>query len=396
MDVRSIIESEIVERLERLRNVIETKGLDGVLIGQLTDLYYFSNTDQDAQLWVPASHDPILMVRKSITRAILDSPIKKVMPLKGFQHLKDVVIGSAGRMPKKIGLEMDTLPASFLVAYQKLFPDTEMVDIAPSILGIRMVKSEYEIGCIQTAAKTADSLFNKMGEFLSEGERELDVAMKIESYLSSQGCPPIVRLRGYNFEGRLMFVISGKSASTANSAPSAIGGVGPGAFYSQGPGYKRINRNEPVVVDVAVCSDGYLSDQTRVFSLGVISDDLMRAHDTMLEVQTAVTDRAVPGTKVGDLYDLAVEIVKRSGIQKGFMGLPDSVPFIGHGVGLELDEWPVLGKNQKAVLEQGMTIALEPKIVILNQGGVGIENTYLTGPSGMERLNRFPDEICNL
>ncbi len=396
MDIQSVIEKEIAERIKRLRQAMKSKGLDGALVGQLADLYYFSHTDQDAYLWIPAQGDPILMVRKSLARATSDSPMDKVLPLKGFQHLKEIIMGGIQGMPGKIGLEMDTLPASFLFAYQRLFPDTEMVDISALILGIRMVKSEYEIGCIKQAAKTADSMFSKMGEFVSEGRSEMEVAMSIESYLSGRGCPPVVRMRGYNFEGRLMFVISGKSASMANSAPGAIGGAGPGAFYSQGPGDRKIRRNEPIVVDVAVCCDGYLSDQTRVFSLGAVGDELKAAHHAMVDVQSTVADRAVPGMRVGDLYELALEKVKTIGMEIGFMGLPDSVPFIGHGVGLELDEWPVVGKKQKTVLAPGMTIALEPKAVIPNQGGVGSESTYLIGPGGTEKLNRFPDEICIL
>jgi Xaa-Pro dipeptidase len=393
---RALMESEIASRIERLKGELDRQGIDGALVVQLADLFYFSNTDQDAHLWVSSSRNPILMVRKSMARAAMDSPIKTQLPLKGFKQMKELVVENLGKTPKKIGLEMDTLPASFLLAYQKLFPDTEMVDISPLILGIRMVKSGYEIGCIRKATKAADEMFEKVPEFMGEGETEMNVAMKIESFLGCHGHPAIVRMRGFNREGTLMFVISGHSASMVSSAPGAVCGTGPGAFYSQGPGDKRIRKNEPVVVDVAVCHDGYLSDQTRIFSIGSVSENLARAHDEMLRVQEMIAQKAVPGVAASALYDLAVEQVERAGLSSGFMGYPEAVPFVGHGVGLELDEWPILGKKQNMILAPGMTIAVEPKFVTPEKGAVGIEDTFLVGPHGMERLNRFPNRICVL
>ncbi len=113
----------------------------------------------------------------------------------------------------------------------------------------------------------------------------------------------------------------------------------------------------------------------------------------MLDIQDAVARQGRPGAKAADLYDLALEMAERAGLATGFMGFPEPVPFIAHGVGLEIDEWPVIGKGNPTVLEKGMVLALEPKFVFPSEGVVGIENTFVVAENGMEKLNRFPDEI---
>jgi Xaa-Pro aminopeptidase len=113
----------------------------------------------------------------------------------------------------------------------------------------------------------------------------------------------------------------------------------------------------------------------------------------MIEVQDAVSKAGKPGVPAEDLYDLALAVVKTAGLSQGFMGHPQPVPFVGHGVGLELDEWPIIGKNSAHILKKGMIIALEPKIIFPGEGVVGVENTFVVGDDGMEKLGRYPDEI---
>jgi Xaa-Pro dipeptidase len=88
-----------------------------------------------------------------------------------------------------------------------------------------------------------------------------------------------------------------------------------------------------------------------------------------------------------------VKIAETKGLKQTFMGYPEPVPFIGHGVGLELDEWPIIGKGSDHILEEGMIIALEPKIIFPGEGVVGIENTFLVEEESMTKLNHFQDDI---
>jgi Xaa-Pro aminopeptidase len=178
-----------------------------------------------------------------------------------------------------------------------------------------------------------------------------------------------------------------------SASPGPTGGIGPGPFFSQGPSRRKIRPREPLLFDYSSNVEGYISDQTRIYALGDLPEKFHRAHHVMVKVQEVVSREGKPGARAADLYELALDVVNEAGLSKGFMGHPQAVPFVGHGVGLELDEWPVIGKGSKHTLEKGMIIALEPKFIFPGEGVVGVENTFLVGNDGMESLNRFPDEI---
>jgi Xaa-Pro aminopeptidase len=159
---------------------------------------------------------------------------------------------------------------------------------------------------------------------------------------------------------------------------------------------RKLLPHTPILVDYTANVEGYLSDQTRIFSIDALPEKLQNAHKVMVEVQDAMAREGRPGVMAKDLYAVALKIVEKADFMEGFMGHPQPVPFVGHGVGLELDEWPVIGKGSEHILEQGMVIALEPKMVFPGQGVVGIENTFAVTETGMEKLNRFPDDIVIL
>ena len=333
------------------------------------------------------------MVRKSLERAQQDSPLEHIVPLPGFSRLPGLIKDRSGKGHKKIGLEMDILPVTFYRTYQGLFPHAGMVDISALIRRLRMVKSVHEISLIKMAASIADDLFEQIPRYLETASTETELAIKAEAFYRGKGHPGTVRQRGFNTEIVYGHIMAGKSAAVASNSPGPTGGRGLGPFYSQGPGNERIEPHSPILVDYTSNTEGYLADQARIFSIGKLHEKFHRAHDIMVQVHETLCERGRTGVRVGDLYDTALEIVKKAGLEKGFMGHPDRVTFVGHGVGLELDEWPVIGQGNDTLLEQGMVIALEPKFVFPGQGVVGIENTLVVTAQGMKSLNRFPHAI---
>ena len=367
--------------------------MDGALIVQKTDLYYFSGTDQDAHLWVPASGQPLLMVRKSMDRAMKDAVTENIVPLNSFSQIPVYIRSYGGKDPGRIGLEMDVLPVNRYLVYQRLFPGIEMIDVSSLIRETRMIKSAYETSCITRAALMADKTYEKIPGFLKEAETELGLTYRIEACYRSQGHSGIIPSRGFNNEALYGQIASGKGAATPSNSGGPTGGKGLGPFFSQGASLERIRRNEPVLVDYAASWDGYIADLTRIFSLGNLKEHFIRAHEVALAIQDALSRETLPGVKAGRLYDLALEIAKEAGLSGGFMGYPDPVPFVGHGVGLELDELPVIGRGSDTILSEGMVFALEPKFVFPDEGVVGIENMFVVTGNGAKKLTRFPDDI---
>jgi len=175
------------------------------------------------------------------------------------------------------------------------------------------------------------------------------------------------------------------------------GGQGLHPVFPQGCSFKTIETGEPILVDYAGLWGGYITDRSRIYAIDYLSDKLIRAFNTALKIQDAVLERVEPGANGSSLYDLALKMADEAGLGDHFMGSgSDRVKFIGHGVGLELDEFPVLAKGVDVKLEPGMVFALEPKFVFPGEGLVGIENTFILTEKGVEKVTNSPDELVIL
>lgn len=393
MVYRTIPPEEISRRITGLQNLMEPTDFHGALIIQKVDLYYFSGTDQEAHLWIPRSGAPLLMVRKSMERALEDAALEHIVPLSRFSEIPRLIADHEGETPSSIGLEMDVLPVNLFRGYRELFPDAGMADVSPLIRRLRMRKSPYELDIFRRAAALADGLLEKISEFIRESETDTDLVLRAEAFYRSRGHPGLSRVRGFNMEAHYGHLIAGPSGARPSTTPGPTAGTGPGPFLSQGAAMTKLLPHSPILVDYTANVEGYLCDQTRIFSIGTLPEALREAHGVMVEVQDALARQGRPGVMARDLYEVALKIVGKAGLTEGFMGHPQPVPFVGHGVGLELDEWPVIGKGSTHVLEQGMVIALEPKMIFPGQGVVGVESTFVVSDRGLDKLNRFPDDI---
>jgi len=387
------LRNEIGDRVDRLQEMLTEHALDGIIFVQKVDVFYLSGTDQAAHLWVPARGAPLLMVKKSIERAKADAAIDNIVRLPGFSDIPRLIEKNSNFFPRRMGLEMDVLPVNQYRIYRGLFPETEMVDISMIIRNLRMVKSPHEISAVSRAAEMGDHMFEQVPLILRHAETETDLALKLEAFYRSQGHPGIVRTRAFNMKCFYGHVLAGKNAAIPSASPGPTGGTGTGPFYSQGAGFGRIHPHGPVIVDYTSSVDGYVSDQARTFSIGKLPEHFIHAHQVMIEVQDAIARDVRPGVRAGDLYAQALDVVKSHGLEKGFMGYPDPVPFVAHGIGLELDEWPIIGRNNTTILKEGMIFALEPKVVFPGQGVVGIENVFVVTSDGVKKLNQFPDAV---
>jgi len=187
-------------------------------------------------------------------------------------------------------------------------------------------------------------------------------------------------------------LLSGYSGGLPSFMNSPTGGSGVGPWSPVGGGRKPMRRGEPVFLDYTGEWGGYIADQTRMLSIGALSSFWLDAYAAMREVQERLTTSVVPGITSGDVFDLALRFATELGYGDHFMGPPDDVspgqraPFVGHGVGLELDEWPPLQRGTDAPLSAGMVLAVEPKLIYGGKGAIGIEDTYLLTPGGLKAL----------
>ncbi len=386
---------ELTRRITALQRLLQQKGVDGALIMDNADMFYFAGIAQRAHLFIPAEGKPLLMVKRSFTRARGESALEDIIPLSNVKDLTKMLNEYGYSNITTLGLELDVLPAALYLFFQNLFKGAQIIDISGLIRSVRMVKSSYELEVLRDAAQLNYTLFSQAKDYIKEGITELELAGQLEMVYRLAGHSGTVKMRGFDQEVYYGHILSGTNGAIPSCMESPTGGQGVSISFPQGAGYKKIARNESVMIDFVGVIDGYLADQTRIFCIGQLPDKLVHAHETALLIQEAVKQMAVPGALCEDIYRHAIKMAAESGYGEHFMGYSEPVTFIGHGVGIELNEWPVLAPGFKTPLEKNMVIAIEPKF-IFPEGVVGTENTFVVGEKGLETLTLFDEKIIYL
>ncbi len=385
-------QTEAQQRLTRMQALLTEQGLDGALIIVPIDVYYFTGTRQNSTLWLPASGEPILLVRKSLERARKDSPLSDIRPFPSSKKFAEVLPDGVAR----IGMTFDVLPVQQLKFYNRLLPECEFVDISMLNREIRSVKSEFEIEQLKYSGDKLSAVFTRVAEFLRAGMSELDLAAEFEYCLRKSGNEGYVRMRAFNQELALGLAVAAGGA-TYGFFDGAITGMGLSSASPQGASLAKIPENTPVLLDYTGVFNGYITDMTRIYVVGELDAELKRAFDVSVEIQNYLQGALRPGAICEELFLDAVKMAEDSGLGEYFMGMPgEQARFVGHGVGLELDEFPVVAKGFKAPLQAGHVIAIEPKFVIPGKGVIGIENTFAVTADGGLRITDIPDAITYL
>ena len=221
-----------------------------------------------------------------------------------------------------------------------------------------------------------------------EGLSDLDLAIELEGMTRRQGHPGYARMRAFNGEVAMGTVLVGADGAVPAFRNTPLGGIGLHPSVGFGVSGRKMARGEPVTVDLVGYCAGYLADQTRTFALGSLAEPLCRAYEAMRQIQDLLIRTARPGVAWGQLYQDCCRLAAELGYERQFMGEGAArVPFIGHGIGLEIDEYPFIARGlYDQVLEENMTFAFEPKAVFPGQGAVGIENTFVVTADGLASL----------
>ena len=386
---------ELKRRIARFQRVLLEKGLDASFILQKADLFYFSGTVQSSILCVPAEGHPVLLTRKSFERAQTESALENIVPLSSYRDLPNLLRDNGITTLDHIGMELDTVPWSLFMSYQKMFVKSEFADISNGVKNLRMIKSPYEVDQLRKAGKISDEVLEKVRGELKEGRTEVEVASELLKIAFERGSHGPGMFRDWN-QGAfaLPIVLSGESGAVPSFTDGPFGGSGINCIVPVGPSTKKIKTHEPIVIDIGTSYNGYQTDVTRTYSVGEISSFLSDAYDTTLKIEERLKRELVPGKTCSDLYKIAEEMAQSLGYGDNFMGYgKNRVRFVGHGIGIEMNEFPVLAKGFDMPLEEGMTVAIEPKLIFPGLGAVGIENTWLIKKSHPEPLTMTDETL---
>jgi Xaa-Pro aminopeptidase len=388
--------SEVDARIQVFQTTLDQLGLDGALIIHHTNLFYLSGTSQSSHLFIPRAGKPLLMVRKSYERACKESPIEDILDVKSLKMIPEI-LKERGFACETIGLELDVIPYNTWLFYGKVFKDSTFSDISDALKRIRTVKSEYEISLLQGACGVLDQVFAEVPSWLREGMTEIELASLFEAGMRKRGYGGCSKMRAFNQDFFMGNVATGASGAAPTYFDGPVGGCGlTPANNPHGAGWKAIGRNEVVYIDYTCVINGYTADGARMFVIGDVSEPLRAAHTAALSIQKELVALIKPGMICEDVFAKSAELAESMGLGDHFMGIGnDRVRFIGHGVGLELDEYPIFAKGVKMPLAEGMTFALEPKFVFA-EGAIGTENTYVLRASGPQVLTHASEAIIRV
>ena len=372
---------EVVARIASLQSALADRGIAAAWIEHLTDRLYFAGSAQDGVLLVPVGSDPVFLVRKSVARARSESSLN----VESYPGGRKTIETASGMLDGgSLGLALDVTQAS---NYTRIAASIETIeDVSAMVRDIRATKSAWEVEQIRGAAEQYNRLFDTALDWLKEPINGLELTARVEGRLRSLGHGGTVRLRRPTADIAVANVVSGDVALYPTNFNGCVGGEGPYPASPATGGWEELSPRTTVMFDIVTSYNGYQADTTRSFYLGdSIPAEVLAAHDFCVDVLREIEQRMKPRAVCSEIYREVRSFVEQRGEPEGFMGFGDNrVKFFGHGVGLDLDEMPVIADRIHMALEPGMILAVEPKAFLPGHGPVGVENTYVITADGCE------------
>ena len=385
--------AECENRISRLRTHMAEScpEASGELVFSRLAIYHLSGAWASGVLWAPVDGPPVLLCRKGVERARLDSPLGHILEYKSYSQLPQLLNDAGVPLGDTVAVEMTGLSWSMGELLRAKLPGVSLVPGDTALAWTRAVKTPWELAKLRLAGTRHDQALNDtLPRLIHPGMTEREIALAVWDAFYSHGHQGMMRMQNAGEEIFLGHVSAGDSANYPSvfNGPLGLRGAHP-VLPFLGYAGKVWQRGEPLALDCGFCLEGYHTDKTQVYwaEESVIPEEAERAQDFCLQIQEHLAARLVPGAVPSELYRDCIRIVLANGMGEGFMGLGrNKVGFLGHGIGLAIDEWPVIAPSFDRPLQENMVLALEPKIGIAGLGMVGVENTFVVTPRGGECL----------
>lgn len=298
-----------------------------------------------------------------------------------------------------VGLNFSTITMADYCRFEKHLKglaDVELADMSKCIREARAIKTSLEIQRLEESGRHQVAVNGIIPSLYRQGMTDLQLQIEIERALRLEGCLGQFRVSGDSMDLFMGNILAGDNADNPTPFDFAMGGAGADPSLPVGADNTVIEDGMTVMVDANGNFTGYMTDMTRTFFRGQVSDLAMKAHQCSIDICRKCAEMGKPGVKAASLYETAFEMAKNNGLGDYFMGHRQKAGFVGHGVGIEINESPVIAPRSRDILAVGNVVALEPKFVIPGVGAVGIENTYVVGTDGMRCITPAPEEMLPL
>lgn len=385
--------TELEKRRERLAIALSENGIESALIDDPVELYWLTGGRQNGLILVGSKDSNVQTthwVKRSLERAKFESGGENCPdPIIAQPRMSDLVdsIRKIGGTQKPSMLEGKIPHDRWKFISQKIKSlDGESKDCTSIMYKLRETKSSWEVDMLRESGRINKDMFQAIKENGGLGKTELEMAGVAEQISRKAGFGGRIRMRKWPMDCDRVVIVAGESASIPSYFDSAIGGIGASPISSLGSGHAKVKPNSPVTVDIVHLHRGYVSDCTRMFSAGNLESKWIERLDHMVEIRKAVVSSLEKGDDCSKTWEIGSMMAKEMGYSDNLMGMfPDKSNFLGHSVGLELDETPVIANGFDRPLCIGGTMAIEPK-VIYPDGCIGTEDTFVRTKDGMECL----------
>jgi len=377
-------------RLTRVQQLLAEAGA-AALISTDVNIYYLTGVIFSGCIYLPAEGEPLWLVQRP-------SGLKgeQVIYIRKPEDIPAVLQERNIPLPETLFLEADQITHNEFLRFEAALHPVRTGNMTALLRKVRMIKTTWEIEQLRLSAKKHAEVFEEIPALFRKGMTEIAFQIEIEHVMRKNGSIGYFRTFGANMKVFMASLLSGKNADTPSPIDFALGGRGIHPILPVGASDDVIAEGSAIMVDFSGNFTAYQSDMTRVYSFGKLPEVAYRAHQVSIDMHNRLMDEAKPGTACSDLYNHALEAADKSGFSANFMGFSRQAKFVGHGVGLEINELPVMMARSGDLLQQGMVLAFEPKFVLPDIGAVGIENTYIVTDSGIEKLTVGEEGIIKL
>lgn len=387
------------ERIKVLQKKLAEGGIDAALLVYSRDVLYYTGTAQPSCLLVTPG-DYTLYIRSGLDFALQDVFIGREK-IHEERRLEKILAGALSRLagkPGKIGSELDILTAEQFEALRKACPGVDFVNISPVTLEQRKVKEPGEIERLRRACDAVHAGHEAILSSLREGVTELELAAAVENAHRLAGHEGIFFIRLPDFFMSRGPIGSGPNLSRISGVVYTITGVGLSPAVPAGPSRRAILRGETVVVDIPTLVDGYHADQTRTYCIGKAGEAIHALYGDLLAVADHLIGTIRPGMTGRDVYRMARQKADDLGRSREFMsfGGGKASRILGHGIGLELNEPPILSEHDASSIPEGCVVALDMHMMTEGGGVVKLEDMIHVGRGGNEILTRSPRQLFEI
>lgn len=386
-----MVQPELKKRRDKIRQLMALQNIDAALIACNVNLLYTAGRIISGYLYLPLHHPARIFVKRPN-----DFAGEHIHAIRKPEQIPAILQEEGLPLPQTLMLEADELSYNDHNRLAHAFPEATIINGTPLIRKARTTKTELEIELFRRSGIAHSQAYEKIPTVYREGMTDLELSIEAERLMRQSGSLGIFRVFGQSMEIFMGSLLAGDNAATPSPYDFALGGAGLDPALPVGVNGTPIREGQSVMVDYGGNFYGYMGDMSRVFSVGRLSDQAYAAHDTCLEIQEKVISLAKPGALCEELYNAAIETVTKNGFEDFFMGVGQKAGFIGHGIGLEINESPVIAPRSRQELEPGMVFALEPKIVLPGVGPLGIENSWAVTGDGVEKLTLCEEKIVDL